>query len=140
MSRAIRLTLALLVLAAAAIAADRLLATGPQSKWKPDMSRGRQLAETLCANCHLIGIRTPDRVIAGVPSFRTIANRRNQTGERIANVLVKPHTPMPDMQLTRREIGDLIAYLDALRDAKSGPPLLKQRNKSGKKPTYPKPT
>ncbi len=108
--------------------------------WKPDSRRGLHLAETLCAACHLIRSDGSGTVVEGVPSFRAIANRPGQTGERIASVLINPHAPMPRMQLTRREIGDLIAYLETFRDPATGAPLLKGGKPSGKKPVYPRPS
>jgi hypothetical protein len=62
--------------------------------------------------------------IAGIPTFRSIANRPGQSGERIKGILIRPHVPMPDMHLTNEEITDIIAYLETLRTDRSIPPLL----------------
>lgn len=72
------------------------------------------------------------------PPLRAIANLPGQTATRIMNVLIKPHVPMPDMQLSRQEMLDIVAYLDTLRTDKSAPSLLPP--KQGGKPKYPEPS
>jgi cytochrome c len=76
---------------------------------------------------------------AGIPSFRGIANKTGQTGKHIEDVLIKPHQPMPDMQLSRDEIQNIISYLETLRTDKSAPPLLPPEEQDTK-PLYPEPT
>ena len=105
--------------------------------WKPDPGRGALLAQQLCASCHLVDDKQTSNVTVGVPSFNAIANKPWQTKDRIASVLIKPHTPMPDIQLSTKEIGDIVAYLDQLRRPDSGEPLLKSK-KERTKPKYPK--
>jgi hypothetical protein len=53
-------------------------------------------------------------------------------------VLVQPHAPMPDMQLTNDEMLDIIAYLDSLRSDKAAPSLLPPGVVA--KPRYPAPS
>lgn len=102
----------------------------------PSAARGMALAERLCSSCHVTAASASAQ--AGVPSFTSIANRPEQTAARIRNVLIAPHAPMPDMQLSTEEIADITAWLDTLRDPKSGPPLL-QKEGDGKL-VYPAPT
>jgi len=45
----------------------------------------------------------------------SIAERSGQDLEWLKTFLVEPHPPMPEMSLTRQEIQDLIAYIEALR-------------------------
>lgn len=100
---------------------------------EPSATRGHQLAVRLCANCHLVdasGKSAPE----GVGSFRGIANRTGQSADRISNVLMLPHMPMPDAQLTRAEIQDILAYLETLRTNPDVPPLVVPQNS---KPPYP---
>ena len=104
---------------------------------KADPIRGKALSTQLCASCHLVGEDQTGRVVAGVPSFRVIANRSDQTARRIFNVLVRPHAPMPGIQLTQTEISDIVAYLDTLRQPDAGAPLI-DKSRSRKKPVYPK--
>jgi mono/diheme cytochrome c family protein len=113
------------------------LAGDASGKTPPDPVSGKALAEQLCAGCHLVSDRQKGRVVAGVPSFDAIANRPDQSVERIFKVIIRPHAPMPDTHLTRTEIGDIIAYLDTLRRPDAGAPLI-DKNRSRKKPVYPK--
>ena len=100
---------------------------------------GRQLALRLCSGCHVVEGKADATAPAGLPSFRGIANRPDQTAERIRNVLINPHLPMPDMQLSRHEIDKLLAYVDSLRADTAGPPLT-PRQVPPPKPTYPDPS
>ena len=79
---------------------------------------GLKLARTLCATCHLIGEPPNSATAADVPSFLSIADRPNQSTERLSNWLIEPHAPMPNLHLTRTEILDLGAYILTLRTAK----------------------
>lgn len=79
------------------------------------LNDGRRLAEKLCVSCHIVGADTSNTVNADVPGFVTIANRPNQSAERIAGRLISPHPPMPRISLTRDEIRHLAAYIMSLR-------------------------
>lgn len=114
--QALTLLLATCAASAATLAADDL-------KHEPSAEQGLKLAEKLCQNCHVIQETAETTVPAGVPTFRVIANKPGQTGEHIKAILVKPHAPMPDMQLTNDEIADLLAYIDTLRDSDAVPHL-----------------
>lgn len=103
----------------------------------PNAERGLSLAQQLCRGCHIISPSQTSSAGVGIPSFNAIANKPKQTSAHIANVLIKPHAPMPNMQLSRFEILDIIAYLDGLRRPDAGAPLLKPR-KGGVKPKYPR--
>ena len=113
------------------------LASDESGKVPPDPISGKALAEQLCAGCHLVSNTQKGRVVAGVPSFDAIANRPDQTIDRIFKVIIQPHAPMPDMHLTRTEIGNIIAYLDTLRRPDAGAPLI-EKDRQKKKPVYPK--
>jgi mono/diheme cytochrome c family protein len=112
------------VLSAALIAIPHCTAFAEEKvKWKADPSRGQELSDRLCATCHFVRAEgRTDSVVAGVPSFRAIAELPD---ERISNSLMVSHMPMPNMQLTRNEIADILAYFDELRrkakDAPSAP-------------------
>jgi mono/diheme cytochrome c family protein len=81
----------------------------------PDAAAGLQTARTLCAACHLIGEPPNAATPVDVPSFASVANRPEQSAERLSNWLIQPHTPMPNLHLTRKEIRDLSAYILTLR-------------------------
>lgn len=80
-----------------------------------DAQRGREIAERWCAACHLVSPQQ-ERAMDGVPSFGEIAGRGDLGGDRLEAFLASPHPPMPDMALTRAELGDLAAYIDSLAE------------------------
>lgn len=79
---------------------------------------GKQVATKLCMACHLIGEESQAAAAADVPSFRGIANRPDQSIQKLTAWLIEPHTPMPNIHLTRKEIRDLAAYILSLRTEK----------------------
>lgn len=82
-----------------------------------DAQNGRELAQKLCATCHVVSAdQAPARI--DVPSFAVIANLPGQTAERLAGAIVIPHPEMPAVSLTRQEIRDVIAYILTLRAEK----------------------
>lgn len=101
---------------------------------------GASLADRLCSSCHLSDNKAPSPVPAGIPTFRGIANKPGQTGMHVVGVLLAPHAPMPNINLSRDEIGDIIAYLQTLRADQTLPPLLPRPQEQTPKPKYPEPT
>ncbi len=97
---------------------------------------GRHLAERLCQGCHLMDDKPGATVPAGIPSFRSIANTPSQSAERLRQLMLNPHPPMPDIRLSYPEIDRLIAYIDSLR--KVAPPLVPGERVD--KPVYPDPS
>lgn len=112
-------------------------AVGSDAKWKANADRGKRFAERMCAGCHMIGTGTTRGAVAGVPSFKAIANSPGRTETSLKNTLIKPHPPMPDTQLTMHEIGDLLAYIDTLRE---GSTPKSNDNNERSKPLYPSPS
>lgn len=92
-------------------------------KFEPSAARGRELALRLCANCHLVD-GSAKAAPEGIGTFRGIANRPGQSADRISNTLILPHMPMPDTQITRDEIQDILAYLETLRTNPDVPRLM----------------
>jgi mono/diheme cytochrome c family protein len=125
-----RLSLALVCAAAVLVTAISVSAQVPvdqpirpdaPGKMEPKVAEpenGLKIARALCAACHLIGEPPNSTTAADVPTFPSIANRPNQSTERLSNWLIEPHTPMPNLHLTRKEIRDLAAYILTLRTAK----------------------
>lgn len=109
------------------------LSAGEKAKWQADATRGQQLSERLCASCHIVHGDQTKQVVAGVPSFRAIKELPNA---RIASFLIRPHAAMPNLQLTRNEIADIVAYMEKLRRDVSGEPA-KPGIKQRAKPKYP---
>jgi mono/diheme cytochrome c family protein len=83
---------------------------------KPDPVHGKQLAESLCTNCHLVGTTTQEQANPDVPSFREIANLEGQTAGAIIGRIILPKHPMPQIPLTKSELSDLAAYIMSLRE------------------------
>ena len=97
-----------------ALLAVGLLAAGPVTN-KPNPVRGKQLAERLCVNCHLVSSQQ-QRASADVPSFREIANKPGQTAGGLVARIILPKHPMPQIPLEKSELTDLAAYIMSLRD------------------------
>lgn len=79
-----------------------------------DARAGREVATTLCIQCHQIdgAGRDPSRV---PPGFGAIADMASQTELSLRVFLQTPHGNMPRYQLTRDETEDVIAYIMSLR-------------------------
>ena len=93
-------------------------------KAPPSPQKGRELAGKLCKNCHVVEGEVVASVPAGLPSLRGLANIEGQTGQRVLDVLIKPHYPMPDLQLSIDEILDILSYLETLRTNPAVAPLI----------------
>ena len=78
-----------------------------------DMERGETLAREWCSSCHLT---SPDQASAGdaAPTFEAIAETAETRSSDLRAWLADPHPPMPNFDLTRREIDDLLAYIESL--------------------------
>lgn len=98
------------------------VAFAAQAQVHPDAKTGRRIVEKLCVGCHIIGPQVKEGPMpADVPSFARIANQPGQTAAAIAGAIVVPHPPMPQIQLTHEEIGDVAAYILTLREAGARP-------------------
>lgn len=128
---------AVVVIAAVAMLSTARLA-GAQVE-RPSPEKGYELVQKLCQGCHLVESSASATTPVGVPTFRAIANRPGQTGERITNVLIQPHAPMPDIRLTREEIQNILSYLETFRTDPGIPPLLSPA-KPGPEPKFPAPS
>jgi mono/diheme cytochrome c family protein len=97
-------TLALpLLLAGALVFADRACAAG-------DPEQGHALAKTWCSGCHAVEPGGVQRD-APAPPFPSIAA---QHPEQLRAFLTSPHPPMPNFNLSRSQIDDLVAYIQSL--------------------------
>lgn len=134
-----RVIAALLPALAISAFAGNVAAQGPPPTYAQLVRDGERLAIRLCQGCHVVAGASDAAASAGIPTMRGIANRPDQTAERIRNTLINPHPPMPDVMVSFPEIDRLIAYIDSLRADSSGPPLV-PRNQDRSKPVYPDPT
>ena len=78
-----------------------------------DVGHGEKLARQWCSNCHLIG---EDQAAGGdaAPTFASIAETAAERTDDLRAWLADPHPPMPNLDLTRYEIDDLLAYIESL--------------------------
>jgi mono/diheme cytochrome c family protein len=107
----------ILLFAAATLGSLAVSSGTASAQIHPDAKTGRQIAEKLCVGCHIVGPKAAGATVpADVPSFSRIANKAGQTAQSIAGAIVVPHPPMPQIQLTREEIGDVAAYILTLKD------------------------
>lgn len=104
-----RLVLGLLAIAATLIAAD-----AGRAQVVGDVHAGREVATSLCVQCHQIesANRDPGRI---PPDFGAIADMASQTALSLRVFLQTPHGGMPRYQLTRDETDDVIAYILSLK-------------------------
>lgn len=79
------------------------------------LSRGKELAERLCAACHLNAGQGEKAGASGVPGFRAVANRPKQTPEDVVRWLKSVPPMMPDHHLSQDEIYDLAEFIMSLR-------------------------
>ena len=78
-----------------------------------DAMRGGELARQWCATCHLVEARPSERTaVDRAPPFPGIA--ANRSADYLRGFLANPHFPMPNLDLGRREIEDLVAYIRTL--------------------------
>ena len=85
----------------------------PGPLWADDLEVGRALSEQWCRACHLIE-PGQQRAVDAAPPFSEIANDPATTRAGLQAWLFDPHPPMPKLDLTRREIDGLTAYILSL--------------------------
>lgn len=78
---------------------------------------GRKLAMRSCTTCHAAA----ETVTAtdGAPPLSYVARDNKKNPAWIRGWLMDPHPPMPGIMLSRQQIDDIIAYLNALSDETS---------------------
>lgn len=77
-----------------------------------DEQAGKDLARRWCSGCHIV-----DRSGGGTdaaPPFPVIARRNPKDRTWLRAWLTDPHPPMPNLNLSRQQIDDVVAYLDSL--------------------------
>jgi mono/diheme cytochrome c family protein len=92
-----------------------LTAAGANAQSAGDAMRGASLAESWCVACHVVDNKGTGRTVDLAPPFPRIANDPQKTRGFLQQWLVSSHPQMPNFQLGRREIDDLIAYIQTLK-------------------------
>ena len=95
-----------------ALASIILLAGAARPAIAADPQQGGVLAKRWCASCHVVAADQA-RGSTQAPPFSEIANKKGLTAALIALFLLRPHPPMPDMNLSRNEASDLAAYIES---------------------------
>lgn len=107
-----------IVLAAGAAA---LSAHGKNVDRPGNIRAGRELAQTVCAECHVVVPRPGvSRQIGDAPDFADVAQMPSTTRTALLAFLRSPHPTMPNLILSDRQAHDVAAYILSLkRPAKS---------------------
>jgi mono/diheme cytochrome c family protein len=92
-----------------------LLMAAPTFAWAQDIEQGHQLATRWCANCHVVERTTAAASADGLPTFPAIAMSPRTTPELLRATMSAQHGRMPDLQLSKRQQDDLIAYIQSLK-------------------------
>jgi len=79
-----------------------------------NLEAGAERAQTWCSGCHLVSPEQTGEVPAGVPTFMSLANDPERDEADLRTFLHAPHPPMPALELSRRQIDDLVAYIESL--------------------------
>jgi mono/diheme cytochrome c family protein len=91
-----------------------MLSAGSAAAQTGDAQRGHELAERVCSTCHNVRPE-PTTLSTDVKSFASIANKPGVTAEMLAGRIIIPHPAMPGVQLSVRELRDVIAYVLSLK-------------------------
>lgn len=76
---------------------------------------GRALAESECAECHVIGDVPAAPSIDGVPTFKAVADDPAVTAAALKAFFATPHVEMPDLMFSDAESDNLVAYILSLK-------------------------
>ena len=98
--------------AAAAVAALALSGLPHADALAADAVAGGKLVQQWCVSCHATG---SGRANDAAPPLAAIAQARGGNQGWVRAWLANPHPPMPNLNLSNREIDDIVAYLATLR-------------------------
>jgi mono/diheme cytochrome c family protein len=100
------------MLVVAALGASTALAQSVVS----DPGKGREIAESLCSTCHIVDASPGNIAKSDISSFYSIANKLDQSQERLAGAIIFPHPAMPKVSFTNTELRDVITYIMSLKE------------------------
>jgi len=95
-------------------AAFVLLLAGEAAAQQGDVQRGRVLAQSWCASCHIVAGDAARTGADKAPPFAVIARDPQKGPDYLRPWLTQAHVGMPDFSLSRREMEDLIVYIGSL--------------------------
>ena len=73
---------------------------------------GRLLVTRSCSSCHAVDAALT--ATDGAPPLSAVAKTNKERPAWIRGWLMDPHSPMPQIMLSRQQIDDIIAYLSSL--------------------------
>jgi cytochrome c2 len=100
------------ILAGASLA---ILAGSVTAQELGDARRGRNLAESVCAECHAVQKGALRSRNGNAPAFETVATTPGMTPMAIRVALRTSHREMPNLVLKNQDVDDVIAYLATLK-------------------------
>jgi mono/diheme cytochrome c family protein len=90
------------------------LAAAAPVRAQGDPEVGRELALRWCTSCHVVDHE--GRGADAGPALPALLGDGQRTADELRGWLAAPHPPMPDFDLTRQEIEDIVAYLESLAE------------------------
>jgi mono/diheme cytochrome c family protein len=90
------------------------LAAAEAAAQQASQSAGLALARRLCSECHAVEAMVPSPNL-DAPSFSKLANTRGMTARFLSVEFRRAHQTMPDFDLERGELRDIIAHIMSLR-------------------------
>ena len=85
---------------------------GAQLAHAADVAEGEAIARRWCSGCHVVDKAAVARDVP--PNFATIAQRPSLSESSLLGWLNTPHPSMPNFELSRGELDDLVAYIRSL--------------------------
>lgn len=79
------------------------------------LDQGRRVAETWCANCHVVGPGARGPVGDAAPPFDAVARMPSTTEMSLRVFLQTPHSRMPDYRLSQQELDGVVAWILAMK-------------------------
>ncbi len=82
-----------------------------------DALAGKRIADRWCTSCHVVegpAQGRPGHGTDAVPTLASIAHDPQRGPDWLRQWLTSPHPPMPNLNLSRAEIDDVVAYLQSL--------------------------
>jgi mono/diheme cytochrome c family protein len=96
-------------------AAMALIAAAPSTPARAaDAKNGEALARQWCAGCHVVDDKATGARTDMTPSFPSIARRPQFSDAELRAWLRTPHPNMPNFDLSRATVEDLVAYIQSL--------------------------
>jgi mono/diheme cytochrome c family protein len=99
-----------------AIASSQAYAADPAvsaqgAKLFGDAGRGKEIVQRWCLGCHSAGPVVDDRI----PSLASLAKDSSRTEGAIRAFLMRPHKPMPPLEISTQQIEDIVEFLKTMR-------------------------